>query len=220
MIISIISFINSNYFEIEHIKVVGNNLLKKDYLINSFDIKGENLLRVNSKNLANEILELPEVRGASISRSVPNKLVIEINERRPIGMVGGKAPYQIIDKDGWILATSNNLSLSKFPLFMGVDRSQDGKRVELEDDFKLVVDYLSQLPDWILDEVYQVEVFANSGIELFLRDNIRVKLGLDFSAKSKSDIFIAVYSDIKSKRVDVDYIDLRYENNIIVKLKE
>ncbi|TDX53010.1 cell division protein FtsQ/DivIB [Orenia marismortui] len=219
-VIAILSLINSNYFQVTEIEIVGNKLLSDEYIVNFSKVKDINIFKIDRQEIAKRLLGLQQVKGVAVKRDLPNKLILEINERRPVAIVGLKSSYQIIDNQGWVIATSKNLAEWDLPLITGVKIANHDDKVKFTTELKLAIDYLDLLSDQILKEVSELNISKDKGIELYLLGGGVVKLGKKFDTKTKAQIFISVYNDLKSQAKKVKYIDLRYKNNTVVKLEK
>jgi cell division protein FtsQ len=218
LILGLVSLINSKYFQVQDIEIEGNKLLSDDYIIKYCNLEEINIFNVDRQKLANKLLELPQIKGVAISRDLPQKLIIEINERRPIAIVGIHSSYQIIDKKGQVIATTKNLAYWNLPLVTGVEIINDGEKVKINSELEKAINYLGLLSNQVLKGISELNISKEDGIQLFLVDGGIVKLSSNFDNKAKAKIFTSVYNDIKSKGRKIKYIDLRYGNNVIVRL--
>lgn len=218
LILGLVSLVNSNYFQVEDIEIEGNKLLSDEYIITYCDLEDINIFNIDRQKLANKLVELPQIKGVVITRDLPKKLIIEVNERRPIAIVGIQSSYQIIDSEGQVIATTKNLAYWNLPLVTGVEVINDGKRLKISSEIKKAISYLGMLSDQLLKDISELNISKGDGLQLFLVDGGIVKLSSNFDNKAKSKIFTSVYNDLKSKGQKIEYIDLRYGNNVIVRL--
>ena len=221
LIFSVVTVMNSSYFEIEEIKIEGNRLLSKQEIINICRInKKQNIFDINRARLVKRLMRLSQVKGVKIHRDLPRKLLITINERRPVAIVEGNPSYQIIDVQGWILETTKNLEKWNIPLIKGIKVKNKGKTVKLTGAFKGSVEYLGLLPEMVLEQISQVNIYSPQEIELFLSNNGKVKLGRMYNIDKKAKILTSIYQDIQKRNLKIKYIDLRYQRAPVVKLRE
>lgn len=67
------------------------------------------------------LMNLPWVRSVSISRRLPDKIIVELKEREPVALWQYRKKISLIDQDGIVL-TAHNLSAWKhLPLIVGAD---------------------------------------------------------------------------------------------------
>ncbi len=222
LIIGILSVINSNYFNIKEVEITGNNLLTDNYVLNLCNLKNDiNIFKINRDELVERLFSLPQTKGVIINRDLPNKLSIDINERRPLAIVGDDSSYRIIDVDGWVLRVSRDLNKWQLPLINGIAINYYDNKVDISNQkFRLGLNYLNKLPRNILQEICEVDISDKEVIKIFLMEGCIVKLENDFNIEKKASIFISIYNDLKQKQKEFKYIDLRYDDNNLVKIRD
>ena len=78
---------NLPLFRIKHIQFINNDNLEdniKDKIINHLDNKS--LLNINNNKISNFLLESQWVRNFKIIKNYPNRIVLQINEFKPIAV--------------------------------------------------------------------------------------------------------------------------------------
>ncbi|MGI5935820.1 MAG: cell division protein FtsQ/DivIB [Oscillospiraceae bacterium] len=101
IICAALTFAMSVFFRISTIEVVGNNIYAPEEIIEVSGLeKGDNLFFINRfKAISRLFSKLPYVSEASITRSLPNKLIIEIEESRAIAYVTSESDTWLIDSE-------------------------------------------------------------------------------------------------------------------------
>ncbi|MFO7819707.1 MAG: FtsQ-type POTRA domain-containing protein [Halanaerobacter sp.] len=220
-IIGIVSFLNSNYFKVEKVHIRGNELLSDKYILKLCELEEEiNIFNVQQEELANRLVDLPQVKGAVVQRNLPREIVIKIQERAPVAVISDNSSYLIIDKEGWILDTLNTIENIRLPLFVDKELKHKKDRVALTEDSSLAVDYLSRLSKNLLQEVQEFKVLSSGEVVLTLREGGKVNLGKNFVIAKKANIFNEVYSDLQQKEVGIEHINLKYNKNIFIEIAE
>ena len=220
-IIGIVSFLNSNYFTVKKVHITGNELLSDKYILEVCKLNQEiNIFNVQQEELANKLVNLPQVKGAVVKRDFPRQVVIKIKERVPIAVISDNSSYVTIDKEGWILNTLDNPADIKFPLFIDKNLKTKENKVELNKNSKLAVNYLSKLSEKLLKEIKEFKVLSSGEVVLTLREGGKVNLGKDFNIAKKAKIFNKIYDDLEKKELKVKYINLKYNRNIFIKIKK
>ena len=219
-IIGVVSFLNSNYFRVEKVHITGNELLSDKYILKLCELEKEiNIFNVQQEELANRLVDLPQVKGAVVQRNLPREISIKIQERVPVAVISDNSSYLMIDKEGWILDTLNTAANIKLPLFIDKKLKHNKDKVALTENSSLAVDYLSRLSQKLLQEVQEFKVLSSGEVVLTLREGGKVNLGKDFVIAKKAKIFNRVYSDIQQKGVGIKYINLKYNKNIFIEIK-
>ena len=220
-IIGVVSFLNSNYFTVEKVHIKGNQLLSEQYILKLCKLnKKTNIFNVQQEELANKLVELPQIKGAVVKRNLPREVVIKLKERDPIAVISDNKSFFVIDKQGWILDTLDTAGSEKFPVFIDQNLHKKNNKIKLTKHSKLAVDYLSKLSEKLLQEVQEFKVLSSGEVILILREGGKVNLGKDFKIAKKAKIFNKIYNDLEKKGVKVKYINLKYNRNIFIKVKK
>ncbi len=220
-ILGIVSFINSSFFEIREIEIIDNNLLTREKIIEEarIDDTSANIFYLNYQKLAQNLTDLPQIRGVKIDRRWPNKLEIKINERRPLLTIEDETEFMIA-KDRKKLGYHEQLG-ERLPKINLEDYEIEDERVEINDEFKEnftnALEILYNLDDMLLKEI--TEFKFEEEIILILSNGGRVKFGNDFDLQERAESFSLIFSDLEAKSLKIEYIDLRYGRNIAVKTK-
>ncbi|NQT84152.1 FtsQ-type POTRA domain-containing protein [bacterium] len=117
-------FLSNPKYAVKHIVIRGNEKLSKEEIINlSLLEKGENIFRSRIYRAKERLSELPLIEQVSVSRFVPDAIVIEVVERRPRAMLSGRKKF-LADYSGVLLPRSCCREPGKLPLIVGPDTSQ------------------------------------------------------------------------------------------------
>ncbi|MGM0501654.1 MAG: cell division protein FtsQ/DivIB [Bacillota bacterium] len=221
LIIGLVSFLNSNYFTVREVHIKGNDLLSDKEILEMCDLNEEiNIFNVQQEELANKLIELPQVKGAKVKRDLPRDIFITIEERIPTAVISNKKTNLVIDKQGWILDTIKTIDAVDLPVFVDQELVNEGDKVKLTKDSKLAVNYLSKLSKDLLKEVKEFKILTSGNVELLLREGGKVNLGKEFNIDKKAKVFNKIYTDLEQKGVEIEYINLKYNRNIFIKVKK
>lgn len=221
LILGVVSFINSSFFEISEIEISNNNLLSREEIIEaaSIDDTSANIFYLNYQKLAKNLNDLPEIKGVKIDRKLPNQLEIEINERRPLLIIENETEFMIA-KDGKNLGYYEQLA-ENLPRIKLEDYEIEGKKIKinnkLQENFTTALQILYNLNDGVLEEISEFEF--EEEINLILSNGGKVRFGDEFNPEKRAESFSLIFSDLETKGLEVEYIDLRYGRNIAVKTR-
>ena len=100
LIVAALIFGLSVFFRVNNIEVTGNSFYTAEEIIEASGIeRGDNLFFINRFAVIPRIYSrLPYVESASISRSLPNRLVIEVTESSAIACVATEDGIWVIDR--------------------------------------------------------------------------------------------------------------------------
>lgn len=145
---------HNEVFEIQSVEVETDGLLAKRHLKRWSGVeKGDNLLGVELRRVRRDLRLIPWIRTAAIERALPDKLRIEVKERKPIAQVyavrhqKGAAGFEgiilYIDEEGyvfpprnrWMADDAQRSSSKPRPAITGLDISKlrQGRRVKSDD---------------------------------------------------------------------------------------
>jgi len=201
----------TSYFEIDEVKITG----EKQLATTIQNIVGENLnfFLTSTSRLSQKIQKsFPEIESIKIQKEFPNKIVITILEKKPIGLVCyQKNPENcfLLASDGIIFAKADKeknlpeffiVNLSKIKIGDSViERKTVKNLVFLEEKLKEIKVFISEV--YILP--YELEIKTKNGFTLFFLRND--------SFKSQIEVLLDAFQTAisESEKKNLKYIDLR-----------
>jgi len=212
---------NVSLFSLKSIEVSSARHLTRDEILGMAGVEpGKDLLRMNLKRMGEHILQNPWVETVRINRYFPDAVSIVITEREPVAIVNMGFIYYL-DKKGNIFKVLNQGDKLDFPVVTGFseeDLGSDpkGTKAALEDTC-LLLKILREKGAFILADVSEIHYDKGYGFTLFTAAGaLPVKVGSgDFSAKVER--FARIYQDLMVQMPSIHYIDLDYNDKIIVK---
>ena len=130
----------SPIFNISEIKVSGNQAITQDKVVFLSDIKiGENLFRINKREIISNIKQNGYIESVIIKRKIPNKVEINIVERHINFIIECGSGYAYVNNQGYILEV--NSEKYDAPILLGittpVEKIVEANRLNSEDLKKL-----------------------------------------------------------------------------------
>jgi len=208
-------------FSLKSIEVSDTVHLKRDEILGLAGIEpGTDLLRMNLKRMGDHILQNPWVETVRINRYFPDTVSIAVIERVPVAIVNMGFIYYL-DKKGKIFKVLNQGDVLDFPVVTGFSEeglSSDPKGTQ--EALAATCDLLEILHEkgaFILADVSEIHYDEGFGFTLFTAaGGLPVKVGSgDFSAKIER--FARIYRDLMVQLPSIHYIDLDFNDKIIVK---
>ena len=112
----------SQYFTISEVKITGNEKLTREELLAVIRLNvSQNVLRYDVVEAANALLALPYVAKAEVVRELPDHLIVNIQERKPLAIIALGALY-LIDEEGVLFKRLEASEPAEFPVVTGVSR--------------------------------------------------------------------------------------------------
>jgi len=208
-----------SFFTVRNVKIKGNTFISMDELSHYLKgVQGKSILSVNLKGVANKIKNHPWVRDVSVRRELPGTIWVDVLERTPAVYVNTDSKLYIADEEGVILG-NNSGELLRLPVVYGIDISgikSGGK--SREEGLKSAIEVkrvLTSIP-WIDLTTTGIEVGERSQIVLHLK-GYRIKLGRG-GYQEKLQRFYNIVKNLQDRDIPYKEVDLRFENQVIVKI--
>ena len=208
-------------FSLKSIEVTSAKHLTREEILGLAGIEpGKDLLRMNLKLMGEHILQNPWVETVRINRYFPDTVSIAIDEREPVAIVNMGFIYYL-DKKGTVFKVLNQGDKLDFPVITGFNEEDLGNDPKgTKEALETTCDLLKILQEkgaFILADVSEIHYDKGYGFTLFTASGaLPVKVGSgDFPAKIER--FARIYRDLLVQMPSIHYIDLDYNDKIIVK---
>ncbi len=190
----------------------GNTHLSDEELRNLAGLKGrENLLSVSSSRIFEKLSGSPWIRSVSVRKEFPDRLHILVSEAEPFALLDLKGRLFIVDDRGKMLEELKDGSMPFLPVISGNPFAEKEVFYEAISLAKIIK------KTGLLSRKDHIEIIAHKPQEIALNlDGIVVKIGTG-EYEEKLIRLTELEEEIKNRQIPVDYIDLRFENRVIVK---
>ena len=161
------------------------------------------------------LLAIDWIEDASISRVWPDRLVVRIQERRPVAFVPLRSVVVMIDSHGVLLDQPAQAQFS-FPVLRGISEAEtDAQREEQVYLFQHVLEDMGYLSK----DVSEVNVSDPEDVRIVAQENHRaVELLIgDTNFGSRYQNFLKHYPDIQKQSPGTKVFDLRLDDRITAK---
>ena len=208
-------------FSLKSIEVSTAKHLTRDEILGLAGVEpGKDLLHMNLKLMGEHILQNPWVETVRINRYFPDTVSIVIAEREPVAIVNMGFIYYL-DRKGNVFKVLNQGDRLDYPVITGFSEEAlgsdpKGSKEALEATCELL-NILREKGAFILADVSEIHYDKGYGFTLFTAAGaLPVKVGSgDFSAKVER--FARIYRSLMVQLPSIHYIDLDYNDKIIVK---
>ena len=180
-------------FEIQEIEVKGADTVTPDSVIALSGLaKGENIFKTSLTQARKNLESDPLVEVLGISRIFPDKIKIEIRQRKPHAAVTWLDVYAIIDERGFALDVRDSLPAGQYPLITGIDiePAQKGSPINGVDATKMEVmeKLLTALASQgALQLVSEINLADTDELKMLTAEGLQIEMGnaadLDMKAK-------------------------------------
>jgi len=202
---------------VTEVEVKGNAILGEDYLRSLSGITLDtHLLKMDVKAVESALLSEPYIARVDVSRHFPNKVVLEITERKPTGFIVQNGKYNLVDQEGMILES--------------VDAVPPGL-VEIKDldmqlllpgeeiggvDFATVTSLLGSLPSALREVTTAVGVRDGEGLYLEGKGTLII-YGEASELSRKNTIALLALTGLVDRYGAVEYIDISFPDHPVIK---
>jgi cell division protein FtsQ len=212
------------YFNIENILVKNNRNIEPSVIISLSNIqKGSNVFYINIKNVKSNILSNSYIEDVSLSRRLPNTVVLSVKERDASYYIEKDGSFVVLDSNGIILEVRQNIRSMNLVKIDGItlDKVHIGSVLDTLDKRKLT--FLKELGELILANSSPLEfskVDISNIMDLNIHfSNMEVKLGNedDLENKLNKAVSIIVANDLKDAS---GYINVGFEGPPVLYIEQ
>jgi cell division protein FtsQ len=217
---------HSDFFQITAMRIDGNRMASKEQItvLSKVDIHS-NLMAINATQVQSLLESHPWIARAEITRDWPNRLVINIKEKKPVAIVNRPTGLFYLDNKGHIIAAANPSQELDFPVITGLvnftfNSTQAARTPEILKDvmglLKLAAKNNSILPEQNISEIHITE---NGELLLYLLERaFPIYMGTDGKISTRYYRLVKVLKDLYKTREfsKVSYIRLDYQKDTIL----
>jgi len=200
-------FIFSSVFQVKNITILGNEKTSAEEIRIIISNNTKNIFLADLEKIDIMLLEkYPQIANVSIKRNLPNALLVEIEERKPVAVIFKNEEYFFIDKEAVIFEKilergSEMLVIKSEEEFIGKEQLSQILKINsaLRDDLKILIQEIQV----VSEKRVNIEVLEGWNIYFNLEKDLDWQLE-EFSILLKEKISL-------ENRENLEYIDLRFE---------
>ncbi|WP_168205827.1 cell division protein FtsQ/DivIB [Geobacter sp. FeAm09] len=215
------AFSSATFFRLKNVEVSNSRRLTREEILAIAGAEpGRDLLRMNLKLMGEHLMRNPWIESVRIRRYLPDGLSIAVTEREPLAVVNMGFIYYL-DTKGNIFKVLNQGDRLDYPVITGFSEEDlNTDPAGTREALKATCDLLTILREkgaFILADVSEIHYDKGYGFTMFTSSGaLPVKIGSgDFAAKV--DRFARIYRELMAQRATLHYIDLDYNDKIVVK---
>jgi cell division protein FtsQ len=208
----------------EQIELRGNHFVGRDAVVQAFYVdRGRSVVRVPLDERRRTLEAMPWVQQASVERIWPNRIRVELAERRPAAFLRTGAELMLVDLDGVILERPAGEEFH-FPIVTGLSESlpqeERKRRMQTYDEF---LRDLQLVRAGAPERVSEVDLADPKDLRAVLTglgnrggsDAVTVHFGEgDFTNKYR--LLVEKFPEWQASAGRVESVDLRYQRQIVV----
>ena len=195
-------FIDTDYFKVQEVLVEGqSNLLKQDIVAQLEQMKGKNIVYLNTSEIENRIKTDIRVKKVSVKKLFPSKIVVTLEEREPYVYVKKGDETFLADKDLNIYGDILEEPSKNIPV---INYTNDESLKEI----KTILSKIQNKDFYaMISEIRQSE----KNYEILLTNNVRIITDTLVTEKKYNDAY-KLYERLRKERpvisMDLRFIDI------------
>lgn len=214
--VSVYIILGSDYFKIKEIRLEGNKRVPTGEIIKLSGVKvGDLIFQVDKKDIIKRLKSIRYVKNAVVKLEMPDKMILYIVERIPVGLVPYYDSFLKIDDEGVVLEITKN-SDNNLPVLYGVKLKKTSleQKVKPENSviFKQALQVLKSLNEMHMTNLINEVEINGSTIVMKARPDIKVKVGQADDLYYKLNFLKVILSDLQNKGYKSGTIDLSVKN--------
>lgn len=196
-------------FSIRKVEFIGNKHLSEKELKT---LSGITEKHISTKSIRENLMKSPWIRDVSIRIDLPETLKIRIGETEPFALLEIKGRPFLIDDNGRLLEELRGEAVPFLPVILADPYKNRESFTEALNLAKVLK------AREIAKERNRVEIIANKEKEdiSVVIDGVVIKVGYG-KYEEKFERLLELEEEIKKRAMAVEYIDLRFSDNVIVK---
>lgn len=213
---------DTELFRVKSIVVTGTERLSGTAVIEAAGLHvGDDILGLDMSELMLRVQGLPRVKSVTARRTFKREVYLVIEERRSHALVLLGDMHEV-DEEGVVLPPDSLDGVADLTIIFGLDAPvpEYGHRIQAEGLMPALrlVGNLSR-PEVGLDAAVS-EIRAgqpDSLVMVMMQDGVPVRVGNGDIPPRRLTAFRAVFEDLARKKIDSEYLDLRFAGQVIVK---
>ena len=212
----------SPYFTVKEVQVLGTKQVSPEEISALTGVvPGQNIFGLRTQDVVEAISGHPWVQSIALVRQLPDKVVLNVTERKPLFMVPYRTSFLKIAADGVVLAVRPTLNGQALPLVTGFSVQEEvrlGQRLPGE-EVASVSHCLQGLPAEFLSQVAEIHLDQSQEITLYMLNGVQILLGEPVKLKQKLALLTGTWSELGAHGQKAASIDLRTGKEAVVRLK-
>lgn len=219
------SYFNVNTVEVENGINVSASKIQRYFE----DVKGKNTFLINTSEIEKKIESLPYIYTAKVSRSLPDKLTVKYEERKPYAIIKYLESYVLLDSYSTILEVMQENSYEDLPIIYGIDidNPMAGEELAGTDQLKYenvvytlkTAEHLKSLDnssfDYTISEIDYTDIDA---IKILTKElDVRINYGkIDRTIMNDKLTYLnQILKELKDKKGTLDISSSNYSEKVI-----
>ena len=202
----------SPLFSVRDVRIIGNHYMPADDIRRVAGVyPGVPLFQVKTAEMTQLLMKDLRVEQASVRRSLPSTLEIQIVERRPVATVDCDFGYVDLDREGTVIDAYKTLKKMAIPMVTGIklkdiyigDKTTD-------ENLKAALTYLYTLKPETNSRISEVSLKNPSDVMAYTTGGVQIRLGALDRLEEKAHLTDSFIIDQEVTQRPVEYVDFKY----------
>lgn len=216
--------LSSPYFTMRKVVLNGLHRVSRAEVLNRTGLNcSSNILALKLGDMAEDLKGLAWIEDVTITRKLPDTIIVRIKERRPRALISLGSLY-FLDESGLPFKKIENKDRPELPIITGFTRADFVERRrfvrrDMEEVFALLEILAERNDRFRLENISEINFDAARGLSLFTRkQNVKVKIGLgDYRAKLKRLGRVLAHLKINGQSDGLVYFNLECSPRVVVR---
>lgn len=220
------AFFHLPIWRIEHVEFSGLHVIPEEKMAELVpSIPGEHIFIVNLRKVEEVIGNFPPVRRAHARRVFPNKIVVDIQERTAEAILLFPEGSLLVDPDGVLLTKRFPISwyegvdIQKLPVIRGIPQTAIQEDTLIPKYAKAFQTIFPPFRKAISAHNFQIDLGILDHVTIWVEDLVQVRLGSMEQLEEKMELFENIWKALGERWPRVEYIDLEFLKQPIIKFK-
>jgi len=215
---------SSNFCNIEEVIIKGNDYLSEDEILSRSKVKlGENIFKLDLKKSIDSLKQEPRIKEVEIKRIIPNKIIISLTERKAAAIVHIGEEYFSSTKEGIVLSKIDRPEEGFIlPLILGleIDEIEIGEIIG-KPEFRTALESINSAEVILPKKFCRVEILSPDDFMIYDKDDtLKVRVNSPEVIINKENLLREALEKIEREKLLVEYIDIRFKDSLIIKVKK
>lgn len=207
-VLALYLFANSEFFETDQVEWLGLGYLDQEQLDVYLGFSTVNVWRLNTKDLEVLLFEHPWIKEAKVVWRWPNRVVISVQESKPIAQIPTEMGWFLLDEEGFILPPIQGDLVLSLPIVINVELTS---KEQLVSTARLV----TMIPDAVRPLVSEWNGETRSFVT---RSGTEILMGSPVDLEEKFILLEKIVDDLALQKQQAKRIDLRVIKNPVVSI--
>lgn len=212
VIAAIITF-NTDIFSVNRIEVSGHKILTKDSIVYTSGITlGNNIFRERIRTIEENLMEHPYIKEVNAKIILPNKIKIDIEERKRYAAIPFVENYIIIDNEGYVLEILQDHENLVLVRGLDFDNFSEGDVLSVKDkqQMEILVEIISAIEIQGLS-VMEIDLTNTDDIRINISNQLTSIIGNADKLGYKFMVMSSILEDLAMKDISRGVIDISHE---------